>query len=125
MLKSHLRIFSHISRHLKWLPGFLNGCPKLESTYIHGPKCPSADLLSTPSQAHETCVYIQSHKRFSTFRFLDPFAKLRKATINDVMSVRMKQLGSRWTDIHKILSALFRKSVEKIQISLQSDTNNG
>jgi hypothetical protein len=37
----------------------------------------------------------------------------------------MEQLGSRWTDVHKILSALFRKYVEKIKVSLKSDTNKG
>ena len=38
--------------------------------------------------------------------FLDAFAKLRKATIRFVMSVRpsvlMGQLGSHWTDFHEI-----------------------
>jgi len=37
---------------------------------------------------------------------LDPFSKLRKATISFVMSfclsVRMEQLGSHWTDFHEI-----------------------
>jgi hypothetical protein len=41
-------------------------------------------------------------------------------------SVRMEQFGSYWTDFHEIwcLSS-FRKSVEKIQVSLKSDKNNG
>jgi len=33
---------------------------------------------------------------------LGAFAKLRKATISFVMSVRMEQLGSHWTDFHEI-----------------------
>ena len=63
---------------------------------------------------------------------LGKFAKLRKTTISVVMSVRlrlsvrMKQLGSRWTDFHEIVHLrIFRKSAEKIQISLKFYENNG
>jgi len=39
-------------------------------------------------------------------QFLGAFAKLRKVTISFIMfvrlSVRMEQLGYRWTDFHKI-----------------------
>jgi len=121
-LKNHLSIhaqgrvtvFSHISRHLKLLPGFLDGCPQLESTYIQGLNIHLRIFLSTPSHTRKT--YIQFHKRYSTFRFLRAIAILRKVTISFVMSVRTKQLGSRWTNLHKILSALFRKSVEKVRV---------
>jgi len=42
------------------------------------------------------------------------------------LSVRMKQLGSHWTDFHEILYLIiFRKSVEKIRVSLKFDKNNG
>jgi hypothetical protein len=42
------------------------------------------------------------------------------------LSVRMEKLGSHWTDFPGISHfSIFRKSVEKIQISLTSDTNNG
>jgi len=38
----------------------------------------------------------------------------------------MKQLRSLWTDFHKILYlSIFRKSVEKIQVLLKYDKNNG
>ena len=38
----------------------------------------------------------------------------------------MEQLGSHWTDFdEKRYFRLFRKSVEKIKISLKSDKNNG
>jgi len=38
----------------------------------------------------------------------------------------MQQLGSHWTDFHEFLFwGIFRKSVEKIQVSLNSDNNNG
>jgi len=40
-------------------------------------------------------------------------------------SVRMVQLGFHWTDFHEIYLKIFRKSVEKIQVSLKSDKNNG
>ena len=39
--------------------------------------------------------------------------------------VRMEQLGSRWTDFHGILRLrIFRKCVEKSEVSFQSDNNN-
>jgi len=61
--------------------------------------------------------------------FLGAFEKLLKATISFVMSVcpsvRMEQLRSHWTDFHEIrYLSIFRKSVEKIQVSLKSDKNN-
>ena len=41
-------------------------------------------------------------------------------------SIRMGQLGSHWTDFHEILYlSIFRKSVEKIQVSLKSNKNKG
>jgi len=41
-------------------------------------------------------------------------------------SVRMEQLGCHWTELHVICYlTVFRKTVEKIQVSLKSDKNNG
>jgi len=38
----------------------------------------------------------------------------------------MEQLGSHWTDRREIIHLnIFRKSVEKIQVSLKSDKNTG
>ena len=38
----------------------------------------------------------------------------------------MEQLGSHWTDFHEIWHlSIFRKSVEKIKVSLKSHMNNG
>ena len=56
---------------------------------------------------------------------LGAFEKWRKTTISFVMSVcssvRMEQLGSHWMDFSKIwYLIIFRKSVEKIQVSLRS-----
>ena len=46
-----------------------------------------------------------------------------KANIRYVMSVC--QFGSHWTDFHEIwYFNIFRKSVEKVQVSLKSDMNN-
>jgi len=55
----------------------------------------------------------------NAYHLAGAFAKLRKATINFVMSVRpsvcMEQLGSHWTDIHEVsYLSIFRKSVDKI-----------
>jgi len=52
--------------------------------------------------------------------FLDAFAKLRKATVSFVMSV----CPSAWNNPAPT-GRIFRKSVEKIQVSLKSDKNNG
>ena len=62
--------------------------------------------------------------------FSGAFAKLRKATVSFVMSVcssvRMEQLGDQWTEFHEISDfSIFRKRIEKIQVSLKSDKNNG
>ena len=39
---------------------------------------------------------------------------------------RMEQLSSHWTDFHEILYLrIFRKSVEKMRVSMQSDKNKG
>ena len=61
------------------------------------------------------------------------FRCVRKITKSDhqlrhiCLPVRTEQLGSQWTDFHEIsyLIFFFRKSVEKIQVSLKSDTNIG
>jgi hypothetical protein len=61
--------------------------------------------------------------------FLGAFAKLRKATISFVMSVR----PSAWNNsalterilIKFDILEFSRKSIEKIQVSLKSDKNNG
>jgi hypothetical protein len=61
--------------------------------------------------------------------FLGVFAKLQKGLLASSRlcpSTRMKKLGSHWTDFQKILYLkIFRKSVEKIHVSLKSDKNNG
>ena len=42
------------------------------------------------------------------------------------MAVRMRQLDSHWKDFRKIsYLILFRKSIQKIQVKLKSEKNNG
>jgi hypothetical protein len=70
--------------------------------------------------------------------FLGAFAKLRKVAIRFIMSVgpsvclfacpsvRMEQLSSHWTDFYETWYLnIFLKSVQKIQVILKSDKNNG
>jgi hypothetical protein len=61
---------------------------------------------------------------------LGAFAKLGKATICFVMSVRMsfrmEQHGFHWNYSHEIWCLkIFRNPVEKIEVSLKSDKLNG
>ena len=63
----------------------------------------------------------------SFVKFLGALAKLRKATTIFAVSVsvRMEQLYSHWTDFDETwYLSFFRKSVDKIQVSLKSDMNN-
>jgi len=57
-------------------------------------------------------------------------AKLWKGSISFVVSVcpsvSMEQFGSQWMDFHEIWYLnIFRKSAEKIKVSLKSDKNSG
>jgi hypothetical protein len=63
--------------------------------------------------------------RFSTL--LGAFAKLRKATISFIMSVcpSARNYSSPTGRIFMKFDTYFRKYVEKIQVSLKSDKNNG
>ena len=74
-------------------------------------------------------IIIITHYLFC-FCLSGAFAKLRKATLSFVVSVRpfgrMEQLGFHWTDFHEIwYLSILKKSVTKIQVSLRSDKNNG
>ena len=76
-------------------------------------------VKSNPIQ-YESCT-----GHFDWGFFLRAFAKFRKAAVSFVMSVRMEHLGSHRTDFHEIVYlSSFRKSMEKIQVSLQSEHNN-
>jgi hypothetical protein len=66
-------------------------------------------------------------------RFLGEFSKLRKALISFVMSVRLSVCPSAWNNsvptgrifIKFGVLSIFRKSVEKIQVLLKHDKNDG
>jgi hypothetical protein len=47
------------------------------------------------------------------------------ARLSVCASVRKEQFGSQWADIDEIRYLSFRKSAEKIQVSLKRDKNNG
>jgi hypothetical protein len=50
----------------------------------------------------------------------------KRLLVSSYLSVRMEQLGSHWKDFDTISYVIFvKKSVEKIQVSLKSDKNNG
>ena len=50
----------------------------------------------------------------------------RRLLASSRLSVRMEQLGSHWTDSHDIwYLSIFRRPVEKMQVSLKSDKYNG
>jgi len=73
-------------------------------------------------------VYKVTHINTFPFLFLGALAKLRKATISFVisvrLSVRMEQLVSQWTDFYEIwYLRIFHKSGRRIQVSFKSDKN--
>ena len=68
--------------------------------------------------------------RLALFSLLGAFVKLRKASISFVMFIfcppAWKQFGSHWTDFHEVsYFIIWRKSVEGVQFSLNTDKNNG
>ena len=74
-------------------------------------------------------IYLQK-KLYILLVFLGAFAKLRKVTISFIMPgllfVCMEQLCSHWIDFYEIwYLRIFWKSVERIQVWLKSDKNNG
>ena len=93
--------------------------------YIH----PQNDSLNMVEYFLRNCF--QPVKSFSARysglpNFLARSQNCEKRLLASCPSVRMEQLGSLWTGFDETwYLRLFRKSVEKIQISLKSDKNNG
>jgi len=98
----------------------------------------SSGRLNTRKPKLHLQTSFQGTRLRSSYFFFGAITKLRKATIRFVMyacvserpslcpSVRMGQLCSHWTDLKEIrYLSIFRKSVEKIQVSLKYDMNNG
>jgi hypothetical protein len=81
--------------------------------------CSRAGLDNTYTRVAELHRYIPT--------FLGAFTKLEKRLLaSTYLSVRTEKLGSHRKDFHKILYlSIPRKSVDKIQVSFNSDMNNG
>ena len=57
---------------------------------------------------HSVGMFIRCrHTKYTCLPSLSAFAELRNATISFVMSVRMEQVDSHWTDIHVFFSLVF------------------
>jgi hypothetical protein len=83
--------------------------------------------LAQSDSSSSTRLRIQMH--FIVNHAGNTFRRVRKIAKRDYylrhvrLSVRMEQLGFHWTDFHEILYlGFFRKSVNKIQASLKSDS---
>jgi hypothetical protein len=69
------------------------------------------------------CVRLPCQFCFSSF---SQFCEKRLNLPHVYPFVRMEQLGSHWTDFHEIMYLnIFRKSIEKIQVSFKSNKSNG
>ena len=76
-------------------------------------------LALAETRAGQHCNNNYNNSRLQSCSF-GTFAKLRKLLASSRLS-----FGSQWTDFHGIwYLTIFRKSVEKIQVSLKSDNNN-
>ena len=82
-----------------------------------------------PAARWGTVVHVLLTGVFRHTDYWTLFAIFRKVTISFVMSVlsfRVGHLGFHWTEFYEIwYLSIFRKSVEKIQVLLKYDKNNG
>jgi len=96
----------------------------LYSLVHHGSEASFRQVLNPP-----ITFGFESQLLSTTEEFLGAFAKLRRATISFVMSIcpsASKQLGYHRTDFHEIrYLRIRRKTVQKIQVSLEPDKNKG
>jgi len=72
---------------------------------------------------HCLCITSLSHLFFKDLRSLGFVVRLG-FVMSVRPSVRIEQLGSRWTDFHKVCFSIFPESFEKIEVPLISDSNN-
>ena len=82
-------------------------------------------LCSRAGLDNTVTTVAELHRHIPTF--LGPFAKLEKRLLaSSCLSVRKEKLGNHRTDFHKILYlSILRKSVDKTQVSFNSDKNDG
>ena len=141
----HTQIFTHTLLQLyNWLnyakPNRRHHKNRTDALYVNRIRL----TQDSPRQStgDETCSSVQTVELRSTdcscslwhcstsllsvmFVLLGAFARLRKATLWFIVSVRLEQLGSHWTDFHEIWYLnIFRKSVEQIPSFIKSDKNN-
>jgi hypothetical protein len=99
---------------------------------LYGSKGSSISLTTT--RRSENKYHMTFRIQYVIPRISGAFAKLQKAIISFVTSaclsvrpsVPMEQFGSHWTDFNEIwYLRIFRKSVEKTQVSLETDRNEG
>jgi hypothetical protein len=115
--------------------GFELGTSVIRSTSTG---CLSRRLVKWPTQDTRGCLTCWHWQEvvanftisWSVLPYVRRVRKIAKATISFVLSVRqsvrMEQLGSHWRYFREIwYLRIFGKSVEKIQVSLKSDKNNG
>jgi hypothetical protein len=84
--------------------------------------------FETKKRLGQVCVPCHGvhNLQYCVFRRVRKIAKSDNYLRHVCPSVRTEELGSHWTDCHEIwFLSIFRKSVEKIQVWLQSDKNNG
>ena len=105
---------------IKWAKGHCNWAATKYSTWKRG------------ISAHFVAIHFLSiFKIYTTsqqiiFRRVFKIARSDYTLRNVRLSVRMERIGSHWTDFHEIwYLRLGRKYVEKAQVSLKSDKNNG
>jgi len=75
---------------------------------------------------NKLCIIVKTSTLcHSSFLLLGDLARFREGTISFVMSVRMEQLSSQWTDFYEILYlSIFSQSFENIQLLSKSYKNN-
>jgi len=72
------------------------------------------------------CLMYQANELFVFRRVRKTETQLKARYLSVCLSFRMNQLVFHWTDFHKIWHlSIFRKSVEKFEVSLKSNKNNG
>ena len=97
--------------------------------YLHFLFYTNLSDCNSSSDWQRICI-CNKRKNWLGINFYAPSYYSRKATISFVMSVRpsvrIEQLGSHWTDFDETRYLnFFRRLVEKIQVSLKYDHNNG
>jgi hypothetical protein len=146
--RSASNVFSGNQWRLVWLRQFLRRLPQFCRERLLHSSCLSVRLFAWNNSALSVRLFAWNNSALSVrlfarnnsapterismnldiWLFLGAFEKFRKTTIYLVMSVylfvRTEQIDSHWTNVDGIW-VFKKKIVEKIQVSLKSDKNNG